>query len=59
MGDDRTDEDLFERLPEEAFTIRVGAGSTRARFRIASPSAAVGLLSTLVDDNAGGAAPGL
>lgn len=31
-GDGRTDEDLFERLPNNAWTVHVGAGSTRASF---------------------------
>jgi len=31
-GDDRTDEDLFERLPEPAWTVHVGPGPTRASF---------------------------
>jgi trehalose 6-phosphate synthase/phosphatase len=31
-GDDRTDEDLFERLPNKAWTVHVGAGPTRASF---------------------------
>jgi trehalose 6-phosphate synthase/phosphatase len=31
-GDDRTDEDLFERLPEHAWTVHVGPGATRASF---------------------------
>jgi trehalose 6-phosphate synthase/phosphatase len=40
MGDDRTDEDLFERLPESAWTVKVGRGETRARFTLADPAAA-------------------
>jgi trehalose 6-phosphate synthase/phosphatase len=31
-GDDRTDEDLFERLPERTWTVHVGPGPTRASF---------------------------
>jgi trehalose 6-phosphate synthase/phosphatase len=31
-GDDRTDEDLFERLPKHAWTVHVGPGTTRASF---------------------------
>jgi trehalose 6-phosphate synthase/phosphatase len=31
-GDDRTDEDLFERMPDGAWTVHVGPGSTRAAF---------------------------
>jgi trehalose 6-phosphate synthase/phosphatase len=34
MGDDRTDEDLFAALPADAITVRVGPGTTRARFRL-------------------------
>lgn len=37
MGDDRSDEDLFEQMPPESFTIRVGPGHSRARFRLADP----------------------
>jgi trehalose 6-phosphate synthase/phosphatase len=47
MGDDRTDEDMFARLPRGARTIRVGSGSTMARFRVASPAVARGLLAML------------
>ncbi len=36
-GDDRTDEDLFTSLPRSAWTIRVGAGPTSARFRLSDP----------------------
>jgi trehalose 6-phosphate synthase/phosphatase len=34
IGDDRTDEDLFERLPPEAWTVHVGKGRSLARFRL-------------------------
>jgi trehalose 6-phosphate synthase/phosphatase len=44
IGDDRTDEDLFTALPEEAVTVRVGPGPTRARYRLPSVSAVRGLL---------------
>jgi trehalose 6-phosphate synthase/phosphatase len=44
MGDDRTDEDLFARLPRTTWTIRVGTGSTSARFRVAGSDDANGLL---------------
>ncbi len=53
MGDDRTDEDLFERLPDSAITIRIGPGSSRARFRAAGPEAAIGLLASLVEEGTG------
>ena len=31
-GDDRTDEDLFERLQSDAWTVHVGPGPTRASY---------------------------
>jgi len=31
-GDDRTDEDLFERVPSNAWTVHIGPGPTRASF---------------------------
>ncbi len=37
-GDDRTDEDLFLAMPEHTFTIKVGSGQSRARFRLHSPA---------------------
>ncbi|MEZ5318722.1 MAG: bifunctional alpha,alpha-trehalose-phosphate synthase (UDP-forming)/trehalose-phosphatase [Vicinamibacterales bacterium] len=36
-GDDRTDEDMFAVLGPDALTLRVGPGTTRARFRVATP----------------------
>jgi trehalose 6-phosphate synthase/phosphatase len=49
VGDDRTDEDLFERLPESAWTIHVGEGSSLARFRLDGPPAVCDLLRDLAD----------
>ena len=37
MGDDLTDEDMFRALPE-ALSIKVGPGSTAAKFRLAGPA---------------------
>ncbi len=34
IGDDRTDEDLFERMPKDAWTVHVGDGPSLARFRL-------------------------
>jgi trehalose 6-phosphate synthase/phosphatase len=36
IGDDHTDEDTFEALPKEAYTIKVGIDRTSARFSLAS-----------------------
>ncbi len=47
IGDDRTDEDVFDRLPETAWTIKVGPGPTRARHRLPDPAATLGLLADL------------
>jgi trehalose 6-phosphate synthase/phosphatase len=47
IGDDRTDEDLFERLPGDAWTIHVGDGASRARFRLPSPPAVCEFLHAL------------
>ena len=55
MGDDRTDEDLFEQLPPEAWTVRVGRGSSRARFRLPDSLAVRAFLQQLAE--AGAAEP--
>jgi trehalose 6-phosphate synthase/phosphatase len=47
LGDDRTDEDLFERLPEDAWTIHVGEGPSRARYLLPGPGAVIRLLEAL------------
>jgi trehalose 6-phosphate synthase/phosphatase len=48
-GDDRTDEDLFAKLTDTAWTIHVGKKSSRARYRLADPRELVGLLRRLAD----------
>jgi len=45
-GDDLTDEDLFESLPEGAFSVKVGKGETAARYRIRSWQA----MRAMIDD---------
>ena len=37
IGDDLTDEDLFKALPEGAYSIKIGYGTTKARFFLDSP----------------------
>lgn len=39
IGDDWTDEDLFKALPEGAYSIKIGYGTTKARFFLDSPQA--------------------
>lgn len=46
-GDDYTDEDMFTTLPEKAFSIKIGAGPTQARFSMESFSQFRELLSAL------------
>jgi trehalose 6-phosphate synthase/phosphatase len=36
IGDDRTDEDMFEVLPENAYSLKVGSSSSLARFNMKS-----------------------
>jgi trehalose 6-phosphate synthase/phosphatase len=47
IGDDRTDEDLFTALPEDALTVRVGEGASAARHRVADVAAVRALLRQL------------
>jgi trehalose 6-phosphate synthase/phosphatase len=47
VGDDYTDEDMFEALPITAYTIKVGRGPTAARFRLPSVDRVHSLLSRL------------
>jgi trehalose 6-phosphate synthase/phosphatase len=46
IGDDRTDEDLFARLPDD-WTVRVGGGPSAARYSLASPADVVAFLDRL------------
>jgi trehalose 6-phosphate synthase/phosphatase len=47
IGDDRTDEDLFSSLPEDALTVRVGRGASVARYHLPDVSAVRALLRAL------------
>ncbi|HTM21623.1 MAG TPA: bifunctional alpha,alpha-trehalose-phosphate synthase (UDP-forming)/trehalose-phosphatase [Kofleriaceae bacterium] len=47
-GDDRTDEDLFGALPIDAWTCKVGPGTTHARFRLRDPAELRALLAHAV-----------
>jgi trehalose 6-phosphate synthase/phosphatase len=47
IGDDRTDEDLFERLPPDSWTVHVGEGPSLARFRLPHTRAVRRLLEDL------------
>ena len=47
-GDDYTDEDLFAVLPENAYSIKVGSGLSKARFNLDSMTELRGLLKELI-----------
>jgi trehalose 6-phosphate synthase/phosphatase len=47
-GDDTTDEDMFDALPREAFTIKVGKPSDKSRYTIANSVELVKLLKSLI-----------
>jgi trehalose 6-phosphate synthase/phosphatase len=46
-GDDVTDEDLFARLPECAWTIHVGRNQSRAKYYLSNPDEMISLLAQL------------
>jgi trehalose 6-phosphate synthase/phosphatase len=48
IGDDRTDEDLFESLPEGAVGIHVGTGPSAAGLRLRDPEACRAFLAGLL-----------
>lgn len=47
IGDDDTDEDMFQALPEEAYTIKVGSGETHARLQVPSVEKIIALLAQI------------
>jgi trehalose 6-phosphate synthase/phosphatase len=47
IGDDRTDEDLFERLRDRAWTVRVGEGRSTARYSVRTPMEVISFLGRL------------
>ncbi len=51
LGDDRTDEDLFTHLPENAWSIHVGSGASKARFSVPTFRHVRSLLRQLAERN--------
>ena len=49
IGDDRTDEDTFRVMPENAYTIKVGNIRSMAKYHLHSPQNVRGLLQQLVN----------
>jgi trehalose 6-phosphate phosphatase len=49
LGDDLTDEDGFRALAPDGVTVKIGDGSTDARYRVPDPAAAIAVLDRLAD----------
>lgn len=49
VGDDRTDEDLFESLQQTSWTVHVGTGRSRARFSLAAHSDVIDALGRMAE----------
>jgi len=49
VGDDRTDEDVFDAAPDLAWTIKVGPGSTRAKWSLRSYRGVRTLLAQMIE----------
>ncbi len=49
MGDDWTDEYLFEALPPESFTVKIGYGLTKARYRLENVKEARRFLQEMIE----------
>jgi trehalose 6-phosphate synthase/phosphatase len=52
IGDDRTDEDMFEHMAPHDWSVRVGGGPSSARYSLDDPSEVVQLLSVLLEPRA-------
>lgn len=48
MGDDRTDEDLFKVLPEDAFTIKIGLSTSLAKYNLKTQQDVIRLIDRLL-----------
>lgn len=49
-GDDQTDEDIFHVLPENAYSIKVGAGPSKARFSVYSVKEIRSLIKKMIEE---------
>ncbi len=57
FGDDSTDEELFARLPETAWSVKVGPGASAARYFVESPRQIGEVLRQLASTGAAGPGP--
>ena len=48
-GDDYTDEDMFEALPDNSFSIHIGIGETKAKYQLAGVTDMLGLIEMLAN----------
>ncbi|HEX8475715.1 MAG TPA: bifunctional alpha,alpha-trehalose-phosphate synthase (UDP-forming)/trehalose-phosphatase [Pyrinomonadaceae bacterium] len=48
-GDDRTDEDIFERMPADSWTVHIGDRRSQARYRLRDPQAVWDTLRAFAD----------
>ena len=53
IGDDKTDEDIFVALPEAAISIKVGSGTSRAKYQLDNIYQMHQLLARLCDETLG------
>ncbi|SCL75910.1 Trehalose-phosphate synthase [Methanoculleus chikugoensis] len=53
IGDDRTDEDLFEAMPPDAYSIKVGLAPSRARFNLVAQRDVLPLLRRCIEGDRG------
>ena len=49
IGDDKTDEELFQALPDHAISLKVGKGPTRAKYNFLKQSAVIALVRRLAE----------
>ncbi|WP_128545341.1 bifunctional alpha,alpha-trehalose-phosphate synthase (UDP-forming)/trehalose-phosphatase [Larkinella soli] len=49
IGDDTTDEDMFRQLPDWAYSVRIGAGESEARYRLARQQEVLPLLELMLE----------
>jgi trehalose 6-phosphate synthase/phosphatase len=51
IGDDKTDEDMFRNLSEDAYTIKIGPGHTAAQYHLSDQFEVLKLLGEFIDES--------
>ena len=51
IGDDTTDEDMFKALEKEAYTVKVGSGTTAAKYNLQTQVEVLPFLESLTSSN--------